>query len=390
VPDCPEELEKTSKEIVMKIIVITGASSGFGALTARALAKAGHTAYASMRDTTGQNAPQVEEAKKFAKENKVDLRSIELDVTSQASVDAAIQKIVDENKRLDVVIHNAGHMVFGPAEAFTPEQLAELYDINVLSTQRVNRAALPQLRKQRNGLLVWVSSSSSAGGTPPYLAPYFAAKAGMDALAVVYARELTRWGIESSIIVPGAFTGGTNHFANAGSPSDKERVAEYEAGPYKGFADDIMKGFTSIVPPEADVSAVAEAIVKVVDTPFGKRPFRVHVNPTQDGAEVVNMVLDRVRTEMLRRIGLADVLTPRTHSDARPVHWFHGRSRDDGCDRSLRQRYLIAAAVGHVHWLGRIFHAETLGARRSRELDLPCARLGIGYRRFLGNCHADA
>jgi len=305
-------LKRQKGEAAVKyVIMITGASSGFGALTARRLVVAGHTVYASMRDTAGQNARKVEEVKKFAKENKVDLRSIELDVTSQASVDAAIQKIVDENKRLDVVIHNAGHMVFGPAEAFTPEQLAELYDINVLSAQRVNRAALPQLRKQRNGLLVWVSSSSSAGGTPPYLAPYFAAKAGMDALAVVYARELTRWGIETSIIVPGAFTGGTNHFANAGSPSDKERVAEYEAGPYKGFADDIMKGFTSIVPPEADVSAVAEAIVRVVDTPFGKRPFRVHVDPTQDGAEVVNMVLDRVRAELLRRIGLADVLTPR-------------------------------------------------------------------------------
>src|SRR6202011_4956212 len=139
---------------------------------------------------------------------------------------------------------------------------------------------------------------------------YFAAKAGMDALAVVYARELTRWGIETSIIVPGAFTGGTNHFAHAGSPDDKSRAVEYEAGPYKGFADDIMKGFASIVPPDADASAVAEAIVKVVDTPFGKRPFRVHVDPTQDGAEVVNMVLDRVRAELLRRIGLADVLTP--------------------------------------------------------------------------------
>jgi len=305
-------LKRQKGEAAVKyVIVITGASSGFGVLTARALAKAGHTVYAGMRDTTGRNAPQVEEAKKFAKDNKADLRAIELDVASQASVDAAIQKIVGENKRLDVVIHNAGHMVFGPAEAFTPEQLAELYDINVLSTQRVNRAALPQLRKQRNGLLVWVSSSSSAGGTPPYLAPYFAAKAGMDALAVVYARELTRWGIETSIIVPGAFTGGTNHFAHAGSPADKERVAEYEAGPYEGFADDIMKGFASIVPPDADVSAVAEAIVKVVDTPFGKRPFRVHVDPAQDGAEVVNMVLDRVRAELLRRIGLADVLTPR-------------------------------------------------------------------------------
>src|SRR3982074_304410 len=283
----PKIWERNQKEIAMKIIVITGASSGFGALTARALAKAGHTVYAGMRDTTGRNARQVEEAKKFAKDKKVDLRAIELDVASQASVDAAIQKIVGENKRRDVVIHNAGHMVFGPAEAFTPEQLAELYDINVLSTQRVNRAALPQLRKQKNGLLVGVSSSSSAGGTPPYLAPYFAAKAGMDALAVVYARELTRWGIETSIIVPGAFTGGTNHFAHAGSPADQARAAEYEAGPYAGFANDVLKGFSSIVPADADVSAVTDAIVKVVDAPFGRRPFRVHIDPSQDAAEVV-------------------------------------------------------------------------------------------------------
>jgi hypothetical protein len=133
----------------------------------------------------------------------------------------------------------------------------------------------------------------------------------MDALAVVYSRELTRWGIETSIIVPGAFTGGTNHFAHAGSPADKARVAEYEAGPYKGFADAVIKGFSSIVPPDANVEGVADAIVKVVDAPFGKRPFRVHYDPTQDGAEVVNMVLDRVRAELLRRIGLTDVLTPR-------------------------------------------------------------------------------
>jgi NAD(P)-dependent dehydrogenase (short-subunit alcohol dehydrogenase family) len=292
------------------VIVITGASSGFGALAARALAKAGHTVYASMRDTTGHNAAQVDEAKRFSSENNVDLRTIELDVLSEESVNAAIQKIIADNGRLDVVIHNAGHMVFGPAEAFTPEQFAELYDINVLSTQRVNRAALPQLRKQKQGLVIWVSSSSSAGGTPPYLAPYFAAKAGMDAMAVIYARELTRWGIETSIVVPGAFTGGTNHFAHSGRPADKERVAEYEAGPYKGLAEDVMTGFASIVPPDADASAVAEAIVKVVDTPFGKRPFRVHIDPTEDGAEVVNMVSDRVRAELLRRIGLADVLTP--------------------------------------------------------------------------------
>jgi NAD(P)-dependent dehydrogenase (short-subunit alcohol dehydrogenase family) len=297
-----------------QVIVITGASSGFGRLTANALVKAGHIVYASMREATGRNADVVADVEKFARDNQVDLRALELDVGSQASADAAIAKIVAEQGRIDVVMHNAGHMVFGPAEAFTPEQLAELYDVNVLSTQRVNRAALPQLRKQGRGLLVWVSSSSSAGGTPPYLAPYFAAKAGMDALAVVYARELSRWGIETSIIVPGAFTGGTNHFAHSGKPSDAARVAEYEAGPYAGFGEQIMKAFSAIVPADADAASVADAIVEVVDTPFGKRPFRVHIDPTQDGADVAFGVIDRVRTEMLHRVGFSDLLHPRDNA----------------------------------------------------------------------------
>jgi NAD(P)-dependent dehydrogenase (short-subunit alcohol dehydrogenase family) len=293
-----------------KIIVITGASSGFGRLTANALARSGHTVYASMRETTGRNAAQTADVRKFAKENGVDLRPIELDVLSQESVDGAIASIIATHGTIDVVVHNAGHMVFGPAEAFTPEQLGELYDINVLGTQRVNRAILPQLRKQRNGLLVWVSSSSSAGGTPPYLAPYFAAKAGMDAMAVIYARELTLWGIETSIIVPGAFTGGTNHFAHSGRPADDARVAEYEAGPYANYGNKIMQAFSAIVPPDADAAAVGDAIAKIVDMPFGKRPFRVHIDPTQDGAEVAFAVIDRMRTDMLHRVGLDELLIP--------------------------------------------------------------------------------
>jgi NAD(P)-dependent dehydrogenase (short-subunit alcohol dehydrogenase family) len=222
-----------------------------------------------------------------------------------------VERIIGNSGRVDVVMHNAGHMAFGPAEAFTPEQYAELYDINVLSTQRVNRAVLPHMRQQKQGLLVWVSSSSSAGGTPPYLAPYFAAKAAMDAIAVQYARELSRWSIETSIIVPGVFTSGTNHFAHAGKPGDEQVVAEYKAGPYAGFGEQVQKAFASIVPPDADASAVADAIVKVVNTPFGQRPFRVHIDPTQDGADVGFAVLDRMRAEMLHRVGLSDLLKPR-------------------------------------------------------------------------------
>ena len=141
------------KDAMKYVIIITGASSGFGALTARRLAEAGHTIYATMRETNGRNAKQVEAAGRFASEKNVDLRTAELDVSSQESADRGVRQVLSEAGRIDVVIHNAGHMVFGPAEAFTPEQLAELYDVNVLSTQRVNRAAPPVLRRQGSGLL---------------------------------------------------------------------------------------------------------------------------------------------------------------------------------------------------------------------------------------------
>ena len=292
------------------VILITGASSGFGALTARALADAGHTVYASMRETLGRNAPQVAQVQQYADQHQVDLRSVELDVASSQSVEAGVAKIIADCGRLDVIIHNAGHMSFGPAEAFTPEQYAQLYDINVLSTQRVNRAALPQLRKQGRGLVLWVSSSSARGGTPPYLAPYFAAKAAMDSLAVSYASELARWGVETSIIVPGAFTKGTNHFVHSGSPADQARAAEYNKGPYAGVPDQALKGLAALEPADADVGEVANAIVEIVDMPSGTRPFRRHIDPSQDGAEIVNAMADRVRAEMFRRIGLEDLLKP--------------------------------------------------------------------------------
>jgi NAD(P)-dependent dehydrogenase (short-subunit alcohol dehydrogenase family) len=293
-----------------QVIVVTGASSGFGALAARALAHAGHTVYASMRETAGRNAPQVAEVARYASERGVDLRTVELDIASDASVEAGIARVIADHGRLDVVIHNAGHMSFGPGEAFTPEQFAQLYNINVLSTQRVNRAALPQLRKQGRGLVVWVSSSSARGGTPPYLSPYFAAKAAMDSLAVSYAGELARWGIETSIVVPGAFTKGTNHFAHSGKPVDGARAAEYANGPTADIPETALKGLAALEPADADAASVADAIVQVIGMPFGRRPFRIHIDPSQDGAEIVNGMADRVRAEMLRRIGLGDLLRP--------------------------------------------------------------------------------
>jgi NAD(P)-dependent dehydrogenase (short-subunit alcohol dehydrogenase family) len=263
-----------------------------------------------MRETAGRNAAAVAELNNYALSRSADLRAIEMDVSDQDSVGTAVKDIIAEAGQLDVVVHNAGHMVLGPAEAFTPEQLMEVYDVNVLSTQRVNRAVLPHLRERGDGLLVWVGSSSSRGGTPPYLAPYFAAKAAEDSLAVSYAAELARFGIDTVIVVPGSFTSGTNHFAHAGHPLDVEISAAYETR-YAGLVDQVATRLAELAPSTADPTEVARQIVRVVDLPKGERPFRVHIDPVDDGAERVNELGDRIRAEFYQRIGFADLLAPR-------------------------------------------------------------------------------
>jgi NAD(P)-dependent dehydrogenase (short-subunit alcohol dehydrogenase family) len=294
-----------------KVIVVTGASSGFGAMTVRALSDVGHTVYAGMRDIAGRNAKAAEEAADYANEHSAKLRAIEMDVSEQASVDAAVETIVSTEEHLDVIVHNAGHMVLGPLESFTTDQLVSIYDTNVVSTQRLNRAALPHLRNQRDGLVVWVGSTSTRGGTPPYLGPYFAAKAAEDSLAVTSAAELARFGVDTVIIVPGSFTRGTNHFANAGHPKDVDVAAAYEPL-YAGLMDQVSKKLADLAPPDQDPAEVARAIVRVVGMTKGMRPFRVHIDPADDGAETVNRVGDLVRREFYRRIGLDDLLAPAT------------------------------------------------------------------------------
>jgi NAD(P)-dependent dehydrogenase (short-subunit alcohol dehydrogenase family) len=293
-----------------KVILITGASSGFGNLAARALGRAGHTVYAGMRATAGRNAEAVAGLAELSAATAIDIRGLEMDVQDQASIDAAIATILAEQHRLDVVVHNAGHMVLGPAEAFTTQQLADLYDINVLSTQRVNRAVLPHLRARGDGLLVWVASSSTRGGHPPFLAPYFAAKAGMDALAESYAAELIKFGIDTVIVVPGAWPSGTNHFAHAGIPADQQRAAEYDAR-YGKLREVIGQNLAGVFPDGHDPAEVADEIVRVIDLPAGQRPFRTHIDPSRDGSEVVSAVNDRIRAEFYHRVGIAELLPAR-------------------------------------------------------------------------------
>lgn len=292
-----------------KVILVTGSSSGFGEMSAYALANAGHTVYASMRETKGRNAEKVAKAKAFSEATGLALKTVDLDVLDEGSAKLAVESIVDQERRLDVVVHNAGHMMFGPAEAFTPEQYAAQYDVNVIGTQRVNRAALPYMRRDRSGLLLWVSSTSVRGGTPPYLAPYFAAKAAMESLAMSYAGELVHWGIETTILAPGVFSQGTNHFANSGSAADKLIETQYFEGPTRTLEADITRGHEAVQPPDSDPEDVARAIVDVVGMPQGKRPLHITVDRADMGYEVMAAMGDRIRADVYRRMGIESLLS---------------------------------------------------------------------------------
>ena len=252
-----------------KIILVTGASSGLGALVARALAEAGHTVYAAIsRDADRKHAAEMED---YARKHSLSLRAVGLEVNDQRSVDAAVAEISDEAGRIDVVIHTQGRMALGPAEAFTPYQLSQLYDENVLATQRVNRAVLPAMRERRDGLLVWVGSAVPDGAMP-YLATFFGARAAAHHLASSYAVELARFGIETSIVTAGARVCGR---ASLVYPVDPETVAAYQ---------DLLPGLLDqsdrwLARPTSDATSAVDAVVTLVDTPKGGRPFSVMAEP---------------------------------------------------------------------------------------------------------------
>jgi len=135
-------------------ILVTGSNSGFGRLTSLALARKGHTVFATMREPAGKNQAAAADLRGIASAEKLALHVLELDVTDTASVDKAIAAA----GALDVVVNNAGYAVNGLAETATPEQYLRELDTNVVGPHRVNRAVLPGMRERHAGLIIQVSS----------------------------------------------------------------------------------------------------------------------------------------------------------------------------------------------------------------------------------------
>ncbi len=245
-----------------------------------------------MRDVAGRNAKNAVEMAEMSSRDGVDLRPVELDVQWEPSTNAAVEKIIAESRRIDVVVHNAGHMMFGPAEAFTPEQFAQQYDVNVLGTQRVNARCCHTCGRPSRAC--WSGFRAAARRAERLLTCRLISRRR---------RPWTRWQCNMPANSPGGVSK-RRSWCRAPSPRaptispipvglpTKRGLTEYEAGPYKGFGEQVQEAFAAIVPDDADVSGVADAIVEIVDAPFGKRPFRVHYDPTRDGADVGFSVLE--------------------------------------------------------------------------------------------------
>lgn len=289
------------------VVLITGAATGIGNLTARALAAAGHTVYASMLHVRGRNAGHADDLLKLGRREGYDLRVVELDVQSETSAEAAVTTILGETGQLDTVVHNAGHLYVGYVEAFTPEDVQRLIDINTIGAHRVNRAALPHMRERGSGTLVYVGSTTSVVA-PPFMGPYVASKTAEDALAQVTAYEVSQFGIETTIVMPGPFTQGTQHFPNASHASDQERSRAYAAlDPLVARNEEAT---SALFPPGVDAHprAVAEEITRILALPAGTRPFRSVVDFSNAGVEEVNEVMRQAQEQFVTRLGFGQLL----------------------------------------------------------------------------------
>lgn len=289
------------------VVLITGAATGIGNLTARALAAAGHTVYASMRHVRGRNAGQAHDLLELGRREGFDLRAVELDVQSETSAEAAVTTILGEAGQLNTVVHNAGHLYVGYVEAFTPEDVQRLFDINTVGVHRVNRAVLPHMRERGSGTLVYVGSTTSVVA-PPFMGPYVASKTAEDALAQVTAYEVSQFGIETTIVMPGPFTQGTEHFPNASHASDEERSRAYAAlDPLVARNEEAT---SALFPPGVDAHprAVAEEITRILALPAGTRPFRSVVDFSNAGVEEVDEVMRRAQEQFVTRLGFGQLL----------------------------------------------------------------------------------
>src|SRR6202140_2753294 len=279
-----------------QVILITGSSTGFGRLFTDTLARKGHTVFATMRDPGGRNAKNAAEIRALAEKNSLPINVLELDVTDDASVGRAVDAALAKAGRIDTVINNAGYVVSCVTEAVTTEQARRIMDTNFLGPVRVNRAVLPHMRRQRSGLLMHISSVAGRI-VAPSMGFYCASKFALEALAEAYSYELAAQGIESVIVEPGQYE--TPVFGNTVMAADEARTHTY------GVAKEIPAKINAALSSTAgNAQDVADAVLRIIETPAGEKQLRYFVSPQDFGVDQINALSKQVQTNVLEALGL--------------------------------------------------------------------------------------
>jgi NAD(P)-dependent dehydrogenase (short-subunit alcohol dehydrogenase family) len=279
-----------------KSVLITGASSGFGRLTAEAFAADGWRVFGTMRHTDGANAAAAD----ALRAGGIDV--VELEVTSDASVDAAAATIANEVGALDVLVNNAGVAWFGIQEAFTPQRVEQLYATNVFGPLRVNRAFLPAMRERKSGLIVFISSVVGRL-VFPFGGIYDSSKWALEALAQAASYELAPFDVDVAIVEPGAFP--TEILGKTSGPDDLARVRSYGeelVAHGAAAADRIIQRAQGNDPKD-----VATLVLRLAKTPAGTRPFR-SVVPANPAVEAINAATEPIQRQVVESMGIPALL----------------------------------------------------------------------------------
>jgi NAD(P)-dependent dehydrogenase (short-subunit alcohol dehydrogenase family) len=294
--------------LIDKVVLITGSSTGFGKTTAKSLAQRGYRVIATMRNCSGRNSSVAEALRSLAESKGWSLDVIDMDVTSDASVNHAVEEALARAGRLDVVINNAGIAAVGITEAFTVEQFQQVFDVNLFGALRVNRAVLPAMRRQRNGLLIHVSS---VGGrvVVPGLAPYHASKYALEAVADALRYELSEFSIDSVLVEPGSHSGtAINEKALALAPADQDRVAGYGSTAETVHRIGALLEQASRAPDTPTSEVVVDAFVRLIEMPAGERPFRtVPTVSMQPLLEPYNALAASIRDSVAEMFGISEL-----------------------------------------------------------------------------------
>lgn len=289
------------KGTIMAKIIVTGATGGFGFLTIKQLMADGHKVVGTARDLAGRNKAKASELEKLG------AMMAEMDVTQDGSVNKGIEQAVQKLGGLDVVVNNAGVGVLGLTEAFTPDDMRKIFEVNLFGVQRVIRATLPIMRQGKKGLIINISSLLGRI-TVPFYGPYNASKWALEGLTENYRTETSQSNIEICLVEPGGYP--TTFIDNLVRPSDVNRSKEY--GPMSDMAEGFLQGFEQALAanPAQNPANVASAIGELVKLPHGNRPFRTIVDKMGMGDAVsgYNSMLAKVTEGIYGNFGIAHLL----------------------------------------------------------------------------------